>query len=173
MKPTATVAPWVTEPLRQFVADTRALFALILERDGRVLGQHGFTRAIDVMGASTLAAAIHASGAQLGRLLQGRPLTEVFYAGSLRQIFIAELPTDNGSFLVLAVLDGESSLGLARLYLRDLRANVAQSAPVRVEALSVPIEAEQFERDLQHNLTVLFSGVTTPTEQAVQPRQTA
>jgi hypothetical protein len=69
----AVVEGWVEGPLKQFVDDARVLLALLLHPSGQVLGQHGFTRAVDVMSACALAAGIFASGGELGRMLEDRP----------------------------------------------------------------------------------------------------
>src|SRR4029079_19585529 len=60
------VEPWVEPPLKRFVDESRAVLALLLHPSGQVLAQYGFARAVDVMSACALAAAIHASSAELG-----------------------------------------------------------------------------------------------------------
>lgn len=64
---------WVEAPLQRFVDDAHVQFALLLHPSGQVLGQFGFTRAVDVMAACALGAAIHASAGELGRELDGHP----------------------------------------------------------------------------------------------------
>ena len=69
----AVSAPWLDAPLRRFVQDSRVQRAIVLHPDGKVLGQFGFSSAVEVMTACALAAAINASGKELGRQLGGRP----------------------------------------------------------------------------------------------------
>ncbi|HTG53845.1 MAG TPA: roadblock/LC7 domain-containing protein, partial [Gemmatimonadaceae bacterium] len=88
---THVAEPWVEAPLQGFVDDARVLFALLLHPSGQVMGQFGFTRAVDVMAACALAAGIHASAGQLGRELDGQPFRELYHAGRDRQIFIGEV----------------------------------------------------------------------------------
>ena len=126
---TQVAEAWVEPPLQRFVDDARVLFALLLHPSGLVLGQYGFTRAVDVMAACALGAAIHASGAQLGRELDGRPFRELYHAGRDREIFLAETNAGGGSFVFLTVFDGESSLGLVQLYFREFCARLAAAAP--------------------------------------------
>jgi predicted regulator of Ras-like GTPase activity (Roadblock/LC7/MglB family) len=151
---------WVQGPLQRFVDDARVSFAVLLHPNGQVLGQFGFARAVDVMAACALVAAIHASAAQLGRELEGKPFRELYNAGRTRQVFIAETSTPRGAVVLLAAFDAESSLGLVQLYFRELCASLAQAAPA-VTPGSVAV-AEQdtlgasLERDLHHNLAVLF-----------------
>src|SRR5207244_3308498 len=72
---THAVEPWIEAPLARFVDDSRATIALLLLPSGQVLAQHGFFRAVDVSSACALAAAIHASGRELGKMLDGGPFT--------------------------------------------------------------------------------------------------
>ena len=151
---TVTVAEtWVEEPLRRFVADARVLFALLVHPSGQVLGQHGFTRAVDVMSACALAAAINASAGALGRELEGPPFRELYHAGRERQIFLAETPTPRGPYVLLTAFDRATSLGLVRVYYDEFRAALSTAA-APATALGSP--AEDFERQLNRSLAVLF-----------------
>ena len=149
-----TVEPWIEQPLEAFVADSGVLFALMCHPSGQVLGQHGFLRAIDVMSASALAAAIWASSAEIGRTIDGKPFNEL-HAGAGRQLFLARAETQRGPYIFLTVFDEGSSLGLVRLYFTELRASLASNAPPPDPA-GQPVLAENFEGDLNKNLAVLF-----------------
>ena len=148
-----TVEPWIEAPLQAFVSDSAVLFALLCHPSGQVLGQHGFLRAIDVMSASALAAAIWASSAELGKTLDGKPFNEL-HAGSTRQLFLARAETRRGPYIFLTVFDESSSLGLVRLYFAELKAGLAQSAPP--PDADRPVLAANFEGDLNKNLALLF-----------------
>ena len=151
---TITVAEgWIEEPLRRFVQDARVLVAVVLHPSGQVLGQHGFTRAVDVMSACALAAAIHASSAELGRQLDGRPFGVVHHAGRTRQVFLAPAPTPRGPLVCLAVFDDATSLGLVQLYFTELRAQLASVQPAPPAPAALPAD---FEFELNRNLAVLF-----------------
>jgi len=154
----SVVEPWVEDPLRRFVDDAKVLLALLLHPSGQVMGQHGFTRAVDVMSACALAAAIHASAGALGEQLDGKPFAALHHAGRERQVFIAETRTAASSYVFLTVFDRESSLGLVSLYFEEFRAALAAAAPPP-GAEKGPILAENFERDLNLNLAVLFGRV--------------
>jgi hypothetical protein len=145
---------WVEVPLQRFVNDARVLFALLMHPTGQVLGQYGFTRAVDVMAACALGAAIHSSAAQLGRELGGRPFRELHHAGRAREIFLAEANAGGRSFVFLAVFDGESSLGLVQVYFREFCARLGEVAPAATR--EPPAPAASFERDLDRNLAALF-----------------
>jgi hypothetical protein len=139
------------EPLLAFVRDTRVQMGLVLETSGRVLAQHGFTRSLDVMSACALVSAIHASAAELGRHLDGEAFGPLHHAGKDRQVFLAPLRCDGRTVLLLAVFDGASSLGIVRLFWQEFARRVAD-APRAPTSGAAP----DFERELQHNLAVLF-----------------
>ena len=150
----AVVEAWVEAPLKQFVDDARVILALLLHPSGQVLGQHGFTRAVDVMSACALAAGIFASAGELGRQLEGRPFTGLHHAGRHRQIFLGQAQTPRGPYIFLTVFDSASSLGLVQLYFDELRARLAAAVPAAVPA--EPVLAQNFETELNRNLAVLF-----------------
>jgi len=150
----STVEAWIEEPLAAFVKDSGALFALMLHPSGQVLGQHGFVRAVDVMSACALAAAIHASAGELGRTLDGKPFVEL-HAGTTRQLFLTQAETSRGPYIFLTVFDGSSSLGLVRLYFGEFRASLAKAAPPPATEPGTPLDVN-FERELNSNLAALF-----------------
>jgi predicted regulator of Ras-like GTPase activity (Roadblock/LC7/MglB family) len=151
----ASVEPWIEEPLRGFVEDAGVMLALLLHPSGQVLAQYGFTRAVDIMSACALAAAIQVSSSELGRQLEGKPFAGLHHAGSNRQVFLAEAKTARGPYIFLTVFDQESSLGLVRMYFDEFTRNLANAAPPPVEPLE-PMLNENFERELNRNLAVLF-----------------
>ena len=138
-------------PLQTFVRDARVRMALVLETSGRVLTQHGFTRSLDVMSACSLVSAIHASASELGRLLDGEPFGPLHHAGTERQVFLAPCRCGGRTVLLLAVFDESSSLGIVRLFWGEFVRSVADAPRVPTN-----VHAPDFERDLQHNLAVLF-----------------
>ncbi|HET7631730.1 MAG TPA: hypothetical protein VFK16_05355 [Gemmatimonadaceae bacterium] len=152
---THAVEAWIEAPLARFVEDARVTLALLLLPSGQVLAQHGFTRSLDVASACALAAAIQASGGELGRMLDGRAFTGLHHAGQDRQLFLAEARTRRGTYIFLTVFDQESSLGLVRLYFDEFVANLAAAAPEGDVAVD-GVLAEHFERDLNRNLAALF-----------------
>ncbi|MGH7669811.1 MAG: hypothetical protein ACRENQ_10000 [Gemmatimonadaceae bacterium] len=149
------VEPWIEAPLKRFVDDARVTIALLVLPSGQVLAEHGFARSLDVASACALAAAIHASGAELGRMLDGRPFSGLHHAGRDRQIFLSEARTRRGTYIFLTVFDQESSLGLVRLYFDEFVANLSAAAP-EGDAGADAVLSENFERDLNRNLAALF-----------------
>jgi hypothetical protein len=153
----ATVEPWVEAPLRKFVDDARARMALLLHPSGQVVAQAGFTRAVDVMTACALAAAVHATAGELGRQVEGRAFRGLHHAGVEKQLYIAPVETARGSYICLTVFDQESSLGLVRMFFADLGRELASAAPP-LPVLRGPTLDVNFEAELNANLSALFGG---------------
>lgn len=149
----ASVEPWVEEPLAYFVKDAGVRLALLLLPSGQVMAQYGFTRALDVMSACALAAAIFASSGEIGRLLTGRPFAAL-HAGGNPQFFLAEAKTVRGPYIFLTVFDQESSLGLVRMFYDEFKTRLATAAPPPV--VQEPVLASNFEGELNRNLAVMF-----------------
>jgi predicted regulator of Ras-like GTPase activity (Roadblock/LC7/MglB family) len=159
---THVAEPWIEAPLQTFVDDAHALFALLLHPNGQVMGQFGFTRAVDVMAACALAAAIHASAGELGKELDGKPFREMYHAGRDRQIFIGDVPTTQQRFVFLTVFDSESSLGLVRIYFQELCALLEDAQPPVMK--QAPISSTSLEQDLNRNLALLFGRAPRATD---------
>jgi hypothetical protein len=151
----STVEPWIEPPLKRYVDDARARLALLLHPSGQVMAQAGFTKAIDVMSACALAAAVHATAGELGRLVDGQAFRGLHYAGVEKQLHLAAIDTARGVYICLTVFDQESSLGLVRLYFDDLCRELAAAAPA-LATLRQPALASDFERELNQNLASLF-----------------
>jgi Roadblock/LC7 domain len=152
---TMVVESWIEPPVKRFVDDAQVDIALLLHPSGQVLAQHGFARAVDVMTACALAAGIHATAGELGRMVDSRPFRGLHHSGRERQIFLAEAQSQRGAYIFLTVFGPETSLGLVRLYFAELVAGLAAAAPTD-PAPAPPALAEHFERDLNRNLAALF-----------------
>lgn len=138
--------------LARFACDAGVQLALLLEADGRVIAQHGFTRQVDITSASALAAAIQASTRELGRILGDRTLGPIHHAGDDRQLFLAPFPEDEPARLALAIFDRGTSLGLVRVFWEELATALKRRVAPRAPS------PEHFERDLQQSLATLFGG---------------
>ena len=126
----------------------------MLEPSGRVLAAHGFTKSVDVMSACALAAGIHATATELGRMAQDAPYGALHYRGAASQLFLSPLAAPGRQLVLLAVFDDESSLGHVRVCFGDM-VSAAAAASVGAEVPRAPLDAD-FERDLSRNLAVLF-----------------
>jgi hypothetical protein len=106
------------------------------------------------MTACALAAATTASSAELGRQVDGKAFSGLHYAGKVRQIFLGQVPMAESSLILLTVFDDESSLGLVQLFFAELCASIALIVPP--DAPAGPALGEDFERELNRNLSVMF-----------------
>jgi hypothetical protein len=149
-----SVEAWVEAPLARYVEEARARLALLLHPSGQVVAQAGFTRAVDVMTACALAAAVNATAAELGRQLDGNAFRGLFHSGAEKQFHLASVDLGAATYICLTVFDGESSLGLVRMYFGDLCRELKAAAP-QVVARG-PALGLDFERDLNKNLAALF-----------------
>lgn len=147
---------WADAPLKQFVDDARLQLAVLMHTSGQVLAQVGFRRSLDVQTACALSAAINASAEQLGLLVDGTPFRGLHYAGTTRQLWLGQVGSPEDPFVLLAVFDRESSLGIVQLYLEELRTALGAALPEAGLDEEPPALAEDFERELNRNLASLF-----------------
>ena len=149
-------AAWLDAPLRRFVQDSRVQRAVVLRPDGKVLGQFGFQSATEVRTACALAAAINASGRELGRQLAGRPFLGLYQGGRNQGVFMGACAAGGKECLLLAAFDRESTLGLVRLYFGEFRDTL-----VGVDGNAAMAELPRdLESDLNSSLEALFGPLT-------------
>ncbi len=148
----AVSAPWLDAPLRRFVQDSRVQRAIVLHPDGKVLGQFGFASAVEVMTACSLAAAINASGKELGRQLGGRPFLGLHQGGRKQGVFMGSCAAGGKECLLLAAFDRDSTLGLVRLYFAEFRDAVGDTE----KRTEVDPSGRDLESDLNSSLDALF-----------------
>lgn len=150
------VEPWTAEPLRRFVDEAQARMVLLMTPAGQVLAQSGFTRALDVMSASALAAGIMASTDEMAAMLHQPQFGALSHEGANHGVFLARCETNRGPLLVLVAYGVNTSLGLVQLFFEQLADDLAAAAPGEVERRVVL--ADDFERELQASLTALFGS---------------
>ena len=148
------IEPWVAEPLERFLAESAARVVLLTTSSGQVVAQHGFTRALDVMSASALGAAIMASTEELGRLTASGASRSLSHQGPSRGLFLSAFDLPQGRWIGLVVYDRDSSLGLVRLFFDRLVGELQAVAPVEVPAREGL--AADFENELNASLRSLF-----------------
>jgi hypothetical protein len=152
----SVTASWLDVPLRRFVQDSRVQRAIVLRTDGKVLGQFGFQSATEVRTACALAAAINASGRELGKQLDGRPFLGLHQGGRSQGVFMGACAAGGKECLLLASFDRESTLGLVRLYFGEFRDSLGG-----VEGNPAPAEMPRdLEADLNSSLDALFGPLT-------------
>jgi hypothetical protein len=154
MRDKRAVEAWTLAPLQHFVAEAGARLTLLMTPAGQVLAQHGFTRAVDVMSAAALGAAIVASSGELASMLQQRQFSALNHQGSEHGIFLGAFDTPRGRLLALVVYGPDSSVGLVQLFFEELATQLAAAAPAKEESKAVL--AADFEQELNESLANLF-----------------
>ena len=152
---TRAVETWTLEPLVKFVKEAGSRLVLVMTSAGQVLAQHGFSRAVDVMSAAALGAAIMASTDEMARQLHQPPFAALNHQGERHGIFLAGLATARGRLVALVVYDLDvSSLGLVQLFYEQLAADLKAASPKG--AVPKQVLAADFERELTDSLNTLF-----------------
>ena len=120
----STVEPWIEAPLAVRRRRAGAL-ALLLHPRGRCC-PGGFTRAVDVMSACALAAAVHATSVSWESSRGTPPFVDCITRAPEKQLYRVRAETNRGAYICLTVFDSESSLGLVRMYFEELCRELAR-----------------------------------------------
>ncbi len=143
------------DPIDTFVRDARVRVALLIDRSGQVLAQHGFTSSYEVMNVAALAAAAHATSRALADLTSVDEWAHLHHAGSRQELFLATLATPTVPLILVAIFDSESSLGLVQLFFRQMGERVA--ALPELQAVSASVDQRSFELDLEAGIARTFA----------------
>ena len=148
--------PWVADPLAEFLRESSARLALVMTSSGQVIAQHGFTKSLDVMAAASLGAGIHATTAELARVMEAAgTFGPVVHQGTRGGVWLSGFDTPRGRWIGLVVFGAESSVGLVRLFFTRFVEQIASAAPAPPVAAR-EVLAEGFERELDESLRALF-----------------
>jgi predicted regulator of Ras-like GTPase activity (Roadblock/LC7/MglB family) len=145
----------IQEPMRWFVREARVRTAVLVNRSGQVLAQHGFTSSYDVANVAALAAATHSSAHALAQLTGSGRWIHLHHAGHRRQLFLAPFRTPTEELILVTIFDDESTLGLVQLFF-DRFSEMIGAIPAFQEALNLS-DAESFEADLEAGIERLLS----------------
>ncbi|MFW6079373.1 MAG: roadblock/LC7 domain-containing protein [Gemmatimonadota bacterium] len=152
------VANALDGPMRQFVREARVRVALLVNRSGQVMVQHGFTHRYEVIEIASLVAAANAAAGALAEMTGAGRWTHLHHAGRVRELVLAPVSTPSEPLILAAVFEEDSSLGLVQLYIDQLAADVAALPEMRTPTpTSDPVA---FERDLEAGLDRLFGPDT-------------
>jgi hypothetical protein len=114
------VAALLERPTTAFVRESRARLVLVLDSTGRILTQHGFTKELDIAAFASLAAGVHATSAEIARMM-GQPAFSQLYQGrGEHQLFVGSISAPAGELLFLAVFGEDTTIGLVRALFRDV-----------------------------------------------------
>jgi hypothetical protein len=151
---TTVVEAWTEAPLARFVIQSSARLVVVMTPAGQVLAQHGFARAVDLMSASALGAAIMASSGALAQQVGEKGFAALYHAGQRHGIHLAACDTPRGRLIVLTVFGKETSIGLVQLFFDEFVVALKQAAPV--DQPRKQILAADFENELNSSLASLF-----------------
>lgn len=142
------------DPMREFVAETHVLIALLINGSGQVLAQHGFTRGYELVNVAALAAAANASSRMLAQLSGLVSWRHMHHAGKTRELFLAPVSTPSEEVVLVAVFDAESSLGLVQVFASRLAVRLGALPEFQVRV--APTDVNRFEKDLEAGLSRVF-----------------
>ncbi len=149
------VESWTLQPLTDFVREAAVRLVLLMTPAGQVLAQSGFSRAVDVMSAAALGAAIIASTTEMAKQMKQAPFAFLSHQGQRHGIFLASSVTARGPVVALVVYDLDvSSVGLVQLFYEQLAADLAAASPK--DTVNKQVLAADFERELSSSLNALF-----------------
>ena len=151
---TTVVELWTQEPLLQYVGQSSARLVVVMTPAGQVLAQHGFARAVDLMGVAALGAAIMASSAAIADLVGEPRYAALFHSGQRHGVHLAAVATPHGMLVTLTVFGRETSIGLVEFFFDEFAAALRTAAPAAPPR--GPILAENFEAELGQSLASLF-----------------
>lgn len=146
------------DPLATFVRESGVQVAVLVNRSGHVLGQHGFGRIVDLVGVASLAAGINATSRELARRLGEERFEHLHHSGLTQQLFLGYLETLAGQLILVAVFDERSSIGLVRLFYSQFVESI-KTLPGLAPS-DVTASAEDFERELEASLDRFFGDLT-------------
>lgn len=142
-------------PMRDFVRESRVRTAILVNESGQVLAHYGFDRGFDVVNVAVLAAAAHASAHALAELTGAGRWMHLHHAGEEKQLFMAPFGSGGERLVLVAIFDGESTLGLVQLFF-DRLADAVRAIPELNRPLPLSDPAA-FERDLEAGLDRVLS----------------
>lgn len=146
--------PWVEQPLMTFLSESEARLTLLMTSSGQVVAQHGFTRAVDVMSAAALGAAIVSSTEEMARVIGAQPFRALTHQGESHGIFLSAFETPRGRWIGLVVYGHDTSLGLVQLFFDRMVDELTVDAPP--ESGTKEVLAQDFESELHSSLRALF-----------------
>ena len=151
---TTVVESWTEQPLARFVSQSSARLVVVMTPAGQVLAQHGFARAVDLMSAAALGAAIMASSGALAQQVGEQAFAALYHAGQKHGIHLGGCDTPRGKLVILTVFGRETSIGLVQVFYDEFVQALKQAAPV--DQPRKPILAADFENELNSSLASLF-----------------
>ncbi len=103
--------------LDKVVSSSLAHSALLIDRSGQLIAQHGNTLDIDILSLSALTAANFGATAEIAKILGEEEFTLLFHKGKSENVYFTAI----GEHVILVTLfDDKTSLGLIRLRINQI-----------------------------------------------------
>ncbi len=144
-------------PLEEFVGESGVRLAVLVNRSGQVLAQHGFDRPFDLVGVASLAAGINASSRALANQLGEEEFEHLHHAGTSRQLFIGHFDSRAGQLMLVTVFDEQSSVGLVRLFFEEFVKQITDLP--ELDGAHASVGAWDFEAELESSLDRFFQDL--------------
>ncbi len=131
--------------LLNFLAESAAVDALLIDRSGQLLAQGGPDRSLDTVSLSALAAGAFSSTAAMARLIGEPEFTMLFHQGIKENIHVTAVDEDA---ILLAIFDGRTTVGMVRLFAKEASAAIGvilaegRGRPRRAGALAGPLQID-------------------------------
>ncbi len=145
------------EPLGEFVRESGVRLAVLINRSGQVLAQHGFDKVFDLVGVASLAAGINASSRALANQLGEERFEHLHHAGRALQLFLGHFDSAAGQLMLVAVFDDRSSIGLVRLFFERFVGGIRRLPSM--DASRTTVSAAEFEAELETSLDRFFQDL--------------
>ena len=144
-------------PLEEFVRDAGVRLAVLINRSGQVLAQHGFDRIVDLVGVASLAAGINASSRALANQLGEEGFEHMHHSGVRRQLFLGHFDSAAGQLMLVTVFDHGSSIGLVRLFFEEFVHRIHELPDM--DAARSSVSPRDFEAELETSLDRFFQDL--------------
>ena len=128
--------------LQQFLEESSAVDALLIDRSGQLLAQGGCEHDLDTVSLSALAAGAFSSTAAMARLLGEPEFTMLFHQGVNENIHVTAV---DEHAILLALFDSRTTVGMVRLFARDASSAIgailaeSRARPPRTGELEAPM----------------------------------
>lgn len=134
--------------LANFLAESGAAEALLIDRGGQLLAMDGVARALDTVSISALAAAAFSSTSAMAQLLGETEFTVLFHEGTRRSIHVS---TVDEEAILLAIFDDRTTVGMVRLFAKEASQTIGailaetRARPKRTGEFEKPIDPDELQ----------------------------
>lgn len=113
----------ITTALQQFLSDSDARCALLVDRTGQLVATVGERPNFDPTAFSTLAAADFSANDQLAKLIGENDFNSLFHQGEKESMYLADVAR---RVILVVLFDNRTTLGLVRLKMRQTVIHLTQ-----------------------------------------------